>query len=185
MAAGFITNSTLQLVGGFEGCKLNAYLLENIVHIGYGFTYYKSTYLRAKFGRSTPRLGDKITQAEADQEFEIILNEFADWVNDLVIVELNQNQFDALVSLCYNIGKGAFQGSDLLKKLNQGDYSGASMEFSRWVYSNGSINAALADRRAVEQDLFGNKSVFAGTNILLWLLIGYVLAKLFKKQSNK
>ena len=42
-------------------------------------------------------------------------------VNDSAEVDLSQNQFDALVSFCFNVGAGAFQNSTLLRLLNQGD----------------------------------------------------------------
>ena len=178
-----LANSTISLIAGFEGLQLNAYLLGGIPHIGYGFTYYQSGYLRNKFGRSNVRIGDKITQADADQELEIILNDFADYVNSRVLVELSQNQFDALLSLCYNIGKSAFANSTLLALLNQGNYSGASAEFDRWVYSGGVVNAGLVERRNAEQSLFGSNSIFAGSNILLWIIVAIIIGKLFFKKK--
>lgn len=176
-----LANSTLSLVGGFEGCKLDAYLLNNIAHIGYGFTYYQSGYLRNKFGRTNVRIGDRITQEEADQEFEIILNDYCDYVNSQVGVTLNQNQFDALVSLCYNIGKTAFKNSTLLRLLNQGDYTGAAAEFDKWVYAGGVVNSTLVTRRRKERSLFGG-SGSSTTNYLLLAIIAFVAVKFLKNR---
>ena len=53
------------------------------------------------------------------------------------IKPLNQNQFDALVSLSYNIGTSAFSGSTLVKKLNANDYHGAADQFDVWVNAGG------------------------------------------------
>lgn len=71
-----------------------------------------------------------------------------------VTVPLNQNQFAALVSLVYNIGPGNFSSSTLLKKLNAGDYRGASNEFLRWKHVAGEPVAGLERRRAIERTLF-------------------------------
>ncbi len=74
----------------------------------------------------------------------------------LVRVKLSQNQFDALVSLIYNIGIGAFSRSILLKKLNKGNFSAAADEFDRWVYVNKAISAGLQSRRKFEKTLFSS-----------------------------
>lgn len=175
-----LANSTIELLKRFEGCKLNAYTLEGVVHIGYGFTYYQSGWLKNKFGRANIRMGDSITQAEADAELEMMLNDYADYVNSQVKVQLNQNQFDALVSLCFNIGKGAFKGSTLLRLLNQGDYSGAADEFSKWRISNGVVNPVLVARRAEERALFGG-SGSSTTNYIFLAIVAFVVVKMLKK----
>ena len=75
-------------------------------------------------------------------------------VKNSVKVPLTQNQFDALVSLSYNIGITAFRNSTLLQKLNAGDYSAAADQFARWNRSQGEQIAALDRRRASERELF-------------------------------
>lgn len=75
-------------------------------------------------------------------------------VSNSVSVPLTQNQFDALVSLTYNIGITAFRNSTLLLKLNAGDYSNAAAQFSRWNKSQGEVIAALDRRRSNERALF-------------------------------
>lgn len=177
-----IANSTIRLVAGFEGLETDAYLLGGIPHIGYGFTFYKSGWLISKFGRNTVKLGDKLTKADADQELEILLNDFGDYVTSVVKVTLNQNQFDALVSLCYNIGKAAFKNSTLLQKLNTGDYSGAAAEFDRWVYAGGVVNAGLVTRRRAEKNLFGGGG-FTGGNMFLYAIIAFVIVKIFSNRE--
>lgn len=71
---------------------------------------------------------------------------------------LNQNEFDALVSFCFNLGCGALDGSTLLKKLQAGDRAGAANEFLKWQYEhkNGNLvaNAGLFKRRQLERLLF-------------------------------
>lgn len=75
-------------------------------------------------------------------------------VNDYVTVDLTQNQFDALCSLCYNIGGHAFQNSTLVKMLNNGQFNEAAEQFLRWKYDAGNVVAGLAARREDERALF-------------------------------
>lgn len=75
-------------------------------------------------------------------------------VSSSVNVQLTDNQFIALASLCYNIGCTNFKSSTLLQYLNSGNYSSAVTEFGRWIYSNGNILQALIDRRNLEKELF-------------------------------
>lgn len=76
----------------------------------------------------------------------------------------NQNQFDALCSLVFNIGIGNYDKSTLLKKLRVGDFKGAEAEFLRWnkinVHGTFEVNQGLHRRRCLEADLF--KTPWAG-----------------------
>ena len=98
--------------------------------------------------------GMTITQARAEQLLREDLQRFGDEVSRLVKVRLCQHQFDALVSLAYNIGATAFEESTLLRKLNDGEYDGAAGQFGRWVYGGGKILSGLVKRRAAEKALF-------------------------------
>jgi len=71
-----------------------------------------------------------------------------------VTVELNQNQFDALVDFVFNLGYGDFKTSTLLKLLNAHAFDLAAEEFPRWKYSKGVVLKGLVRRRALEQALF-------------------------------
>lgn len=86
------------------------------------------------------------------------LQEAANAVNRLVKVPLNQNQFDALCSLVFNIGSEQFEDSTLLRKLNKKDYLGAAKEFPRWnkgrVKGKLVVLNGLVTRRKAEQNLF-------------------------------
>ena len=75
-------------------------------------------------------------------------------VNKLVQVPLSQNQYDALVSLVFNIGNGNFANSTLLRMLNAGDYNGATKQFDRWIYDDGKIVQGLINRRKFDRDVF-------------------------------
>lgn len=95
-----------------------------------------------------------VTEDEGRAMFrkEIAKHEAA--VRRLVTVDLNQNQFDALVSFSYNVGSGALSRSTLLKHLNAGDYARAASHFHDWKKAGGRVLNGLVRRRAAEADLF-------------------------------
>lgn len=74
-------------------------------------------------------------------------------LNSLAI-KLNQNQYDALCSLIFNIGTGNFLHSTLLKYLKTKQYDKASAEFLKWRKANGKVLKGLEARRKDEQELF-------------------------------
>jgi GH24 family phage-related lysozyme (muramidase) len=140
-----ISQIGIDLIKSFEGCVLHAYKpiqTERYFTIGYG--HYGSDVKEKQV----------ITQSEAEQLLKFDLRIFEKAVNDLVKVSLNQNQFDSLVSFTYNVGREAFRTSDLLEKLNKGDYLGASKEFDRWVHSGSKVLQGLVNRRDKEKSLF-------------------------------
>jgi len=69
---------------------------------------------------------------------------------------IKQNQFDALVSLAYNIGLAALKRSTLLKKLNGGDLQTAAAEFLKWDKQAGEVLPGLTKRRKAEQKMFNS-----------------------------
>lgn len=101
------------------------------------------------------------TREEADGKFAAELAKFERAVDRLVKVELNQNQYDALVSFSYNCGEGALQKSTILKKLNKGDYAGACAGFAAWnkatVKGKRVVLRGLTRRRAAEAALFAER----------------------------
>jgi lysozyme len=97
---------------------------------------------------------DTCTMAQAMQWLKEDVQEAERHVNRLVKVELSQDQFDALVSLVFNIGGGNFERSTLLKKINARNFDGAAEEFPRWNRAAGKVMAGLTKRRHAEQSLF-------------------------------
>lgn len=98
--------------------------------------------------------GLTITAAECDEILSRDLATFEAAVSKAVTAPLNQNQFDALVSLAFNIGAGAFARSTLVKKLNDRDYRGAADQFTVWNKAGGRVKNGLVKRRADERALF-------------------------------
>ncbi len=88
------------------------------------------------------------------------VNRFEAAINRFVTVQINQNQFDALVSFAYNIGIQAFERSTLLRHLNQGHYEKVPKELEKWVFSRGRRLSGLIKRRREEARLFSAKPGF-------------------------
>jgi lysozyme len=95
-----------------------------------------------------------ITESKAEQMLVSDLLPCEAAVKRLVTVTLTQAQFDALVSLTYNIGVDAFERSTLRRKLNMKDYNGAADEFLRWNRSGGRVMDGLTRRRREERAQF-------------------------------
>ena len=104
--------------------------------------------------RATP-----LTRGQGEALFLNDLVKHVEVINRLVTVPLNQNQYDALAMLVFNIGVDNFAVSTLLKKLNAKDYAGAAEQFLVWNKSRDAnnnliVNPALTTRRQGEQALF-------------------------------
>lgn len=110
------------------------------------------------------KMGRRIDQGTADRWMELELDKDSRKVRDLVSVELEAHERDALVSFAYNCGSGALAGSTLLRKLNRGDREGAAKEFGRWVNAKGQRLPGLVRRRMAEAHLFrtGRLELFQG-----------------------
>jgi lysozyme len=137
----------VQMLKSFEGLSLKAYEdVGGVWTVGFG-----STGLHVIPGLEiTERIADKFLYGD--------LRRFEEGVNILCEgVALTQNQFDALVSLAFNIGLGRLQGSTLLKKLKSGDVAGAADQFLRWNKVDGRVVRGLTERRKKEREWFLKK----------------------------
>ena len=142
-----VSNKGVDLICEFEGEQLIAYDDGvGIWTIGFGTIKYPNG-VRVK-------KGDTCTLEQAKEYMRHDLIEFEHTVNSSVKVPLNQNQFDALVSLAYNIGSNAFKSSTLVKKLNTGEYQGAADQFNVWINAGGKRMQGLVNRRDREKLLF-------------------------------
>ena len=143
-----ISEAGLSLIKSFEGCVLTAYLdAVGIWTVGYGHT-----------GPSVHR-GLTITQKLAEDILAQDVRRFELGVLNNVKVNLNQNEFDALVSFLFNVGVNALKNSTLLRLLNDGaDRSIVAAEFLRWNKGGDKVLEGLTRRRQAEKALFLQKT---------------------------
>ncbi|MTH76301.1 glycoside hydrolase family protein [Paracoccus aestuariivivens] len=140
-------NAAFALIREFEGLRTTAYYdTGNVLTIGYGHT--------SAAGAPRVMAGMKITAAEAAEILTRDVVGAESDVAEMVKVPLTENQFGALVSFVFNLGRGQVASSTLLRKLNAGDYAGAAEQFGRWIYDDGVKLDGLIRRRAAERALF-------------------------------
>lgn len=96
------------------------------------------------------KLGDKTTPTKAMARALQDIGKFEGALKACVRVPLSQNEYDAYVSLSYNIGTTAFCNSTLVKKLNAGDYAGACEQILNWDKFRGRPLPGLTKRRQDE-----------------------------------
>jgi lysozyme len=141
----------INMMHHFEGCRLQAYQCSaKVWTIGWGNTYYQD--------KKPVKQGDKVTQDQADELFEMIMNEFAIEVRNALTKEVNENQFSALVCFAYNVGIGNLKKSTLLRKVNVNpDDETIAEEFAKWNKAGGKVLNGLVRRRKAEADLYFTK----------------------------
>jgi len=137
------------------GLALSASALVGILlHEGYSdkaYTPVKGDVPTIGFGTTGGvKMGDTIKPPQAVARALVDVQKFEGALNQCVKVPLHQYEYDAYVSLSYNIGSAAFCGSTLVKKLNAGDFDGACQQILRWDKFNGKPLAGLTKRRQAE-----------------------------------
>ena len=141
-----VSRAGVELIKSFEGLRQNAARLpDGRWTIGYGHTF-------------SARENARVTQEDADALLRFDLLPIVDSLNNMVLVPLNQNQFDALVSFSFNIGIENFGSSSVLKRINEGRMTEAALAMDAWRSAefNGQtyVLAPLIRRRASEKNLF-------------------------------
>ena len=140
-----ISAEGLDLIKHFEGLELEAYKCPaGVWTIGYGHT-------------KDVQEGDTWSESHADHMLEVEMEEYENYIHDLVTCPLSQNQFDALVSWVYNLGSSNLQASTLLKRLNAGDYPDVPNQIKRWNKAGGKVLEGLVRRREAEASMFEGK----------------------------
>ncbi|WP_340014637.1 glycoside hydrolase family protein [Paenibacillus sp. FSL K6-1318] len=139
-----ISNTGIKLIKSFEGCKLTAYKpvsTEQYWTIGWGH-----------YGPDVKQ-GQKITQAQADAMLVSDLTKYEAYVNNPSYVpvtdKLNQNQFDALTSFCYNTGPG-----NLKQLCNGRSVAQIAASITKYNKAGGNVLNGLVRRRQAELELF-------------------------------
>ena len=147
-----INERGLEVIRKTEGLRLNSYYLAGQWLVGYGHA-------------ATAEKGMTITAEHADLLLLSDVRRAEEGVRRLVKTPLNENEFSALVSLAYNMGVGAFQKTEVLRRLNSGDREGAADAFLYLVGAdiNGErvVLAALKRRREAERALFLTRPIRA------------------------
>jgi lysozyme len=142
-----ISAAGLHLIKSFEGLRLEAYQDSvGVWTIGYGHT------------GPEVRPGLTWTQAQADEALANDVRWAVNAVNKMVTVPLTQGQFDALVSMVFNLGPNALTGSHLLNYLNTKQYVLACAEFPKWIYAGPTPLLGLLRRRLAEATMFAEAS---------------------------
>lgn len=137
------SNNIVNFIAEFEGFRSHPYLCPaGVWTIGYGST--------KGVTKNTP----PITETRAKQLLKEDIEDHIKNLPELITVDLNQNQYDAIVSLVFNIGVTAFSKSTLRKLLNQGNYAAAADQFLRWNKAGGKVLPGLVRRRIAERQLF-------------------------------
>ena len=139
IAAISLSATALVAIALHEGYKDMAYIPTpgDVPTIGFGTT-------------NGVKLGDKTTPTQALNRAMVDIQKFEGAVKSCVQVPLTQGEYDAYISLSYNIGSSAFCNSTLVKRLNQSEYALACQEILRWNRFQGKELAGLTKRRQEE-----------------------------------
>ena len=131
----------IDLIKSFEGCRLIAYkpvAAEQYYTIGYGH-----------YGPDVKK-GQTITQAQAEALLKTDLTRYEGYVKQYAKFSMNQNQFDALVSFCYNCGAGGLQ--TLVKNRPLATVAEKMLLYNKGA--GGVVLSGLTKRRQAERELF-------------------------------
>jgi lysozyme len=153
-----LSSDGLALIKRWEGCKLQSYKdSAGVWTIGYGRT--------TATGLGPVGPGMTITQAQAESDLLRGLAKYERTVIECLARTPTQAQYDAMVSLCYNIGQGAFAGCSVVKRFNMGKMAEAADAFLMWnkvtVKGKKVVVDGLTNRRKDERKHFLKASVAA------------------------
>ena len=146
-----LSTNGFNLLAELEGVVLNPYKDSvGIPTIGIGSTYYED-------GTKVKMTDKAITKERAIQLAKNVVKSFEQQVNKSILLPMTQNQFDAMVLLCYNIGKSGFAGSSVVRNFNAGNLQKAADSFLLWNKAGGKVSKGLTNRRQKERNLFLTK----------------------------
>jgi len=150
-----LPTEALDLIKRFEGClrripdgRYAPYLCPaNVPTVGWGTTTYDN-------GRRVALKDEPITAEECDRHFAHELRDNEAAVDRLTATRLHPFMRGALVSFVYNCGSGAYQGSTLRRRVNDGEWDDVPRELAKWRMGGGRVLPGLVRRRADEGKLF-------------------------------
>ena len=142
----------IEIIKLMEGFRSAPYKCPaGIPTIGYGATFYPG-------GKKVTMADATITEARGTEQLQSMLVSFEQYVDSYCRDDINQNQFDALVSFAYNLGPGNLKSSTLLKKVNANpEDESIRLEFMKWVKAGGKTLKGLVRRREAEANLYFKK----------------------------
>lgn len=153
-----ISNAALNLIAKWEGFYAKAYLCPaKVWTIGYGTTRWPN-------GQAVKK-GQAIKKDEAWELLRKQVQEHANTIEQYVKVPLNQNQYDALASFQYNLGRHILKNSALLKYLNARQWDKAGNEMLLYCNAGGKRLQGLVNRRKEEVALFKKPAVDVSNKI--------------------
>jgi len=142
-----ISKQGIDLLKHFESYEMKAYTCPaGVWTIGWGFTSVNG--LKVKNGDVMPLEDANIELIKQLRTYENVVRKA------IMIKKINQNQYDALVSLCYNIGGSSFRRSDIVKLVNSRNFIGACRIFNLWSKAAKKRSKGLLRRRMSERNLF-------------------------------
>lgn len=148
-----LNKAGLDLIKHFEGLRLKAYRdAVGVWTIGYGHTDMTGNPPRVRAGLT-------ITAGEAEEILRRDLKKYEEAVREAVTVDLNDNQYSALVSFCYNVGPGNLRKSSVLKRVNAGRFDEVPSRLMLWNKAGGRVLKGLTRRREAEGKLFMSGAV--------------------------
>ena len=137
-----ISENGLELIKKFEGCETTAYQDSvGVWTIGFGHT-------------KGVEEGQTCSIEDAESMLADEMDEYEGYINNMVKVDLQQHEFDALVAWVYNLGPTNLGESTMLKVLNGGQFDRVPDEMNRWTRAGGEILEGLVRRRQAESLMF-------------------------------
>ena len=137
-----LNQAGIDLIKKFEACSLLVYQdLVGLHTVGWGH-------------RTFLPLGEVIDQQKAEELLTGDLASTCTAMKGCITMDLNDNEFSAIVSLAFNVGVNAIKQSTLIKLVNGGGLIPASNEFEKWSHAGGKEVPGLLRRRLAEKALF-------------------------------
>ncbi len=171
-----ISRAGIELIKVLEGCRRYVYVDEGgYLTIGIGHLLSRTENLTGKiYINGEPFFYyHGLTEQQCIDLLKQDLAVSVEAINDAVIVDLNQNQFDSLVCFVFNIGCGNFRRSTLLKVLNSGNYDQVPAQMRLWAYVGGNVSKGLQKRREAEIKLWRTPAPVEQTGMDSFLPIEY------------